>query len=64
MTAAQAIRQSVSTRDVVSLSFDESTLDALLHETHDYVRGVNNWQFWGEHEGQEWRVLMFFPGAI
>jgi hypothetical protein len=46
------------------LSFDESTLDALLHETHDYVRGVNNWQFWGEHEGREWRVLMFFPGAI
>jgi hypothetical protein len=62
VTAHDAIAQSARTTQLVMLDFNECDLDALITHTRDYVRGHNHWQFWGEHDGKQWRVHMRFPG--
>jgi len=64
MTAQQAINRSISHSEIVTLDYDATALDELTSATRDYVTGNSRWEFWGEHDGNEWRVHMHFPVQV
>ena len=58
MTAQQAIRQSIRQNEIVTLEYDATAMESLLVECEDDAENGNVREFWGEADGNPWRVHM------
>jgi hypothetical protein len=59
----EAILQSIQQNETVHLPYDRDQFDQLLVASDDSV-GAQELEFWGTHEGSDWRVHMKRPKAV
>jgi len=56
MNATEAIARSINHNEIVFLEYARTTADELMRRSDDWIVSGTTIEYWGTHEGDEWRV--------
>lgn len=63
-SAQQAIQESIQKNTIVTLMADYDLANDLLALADDHVENGVIHEYWGVHDGDEWRVHLDFTGMV
>lgn len=64
MNANEAIRESIQKTSIIVLFADLELADELLAKSEGDVRSGDIHEYWGVHDGNEWRVHLSYEGMV